>query len=623
MVAPGAINSFGGRVPRLGSRLLQPNHAQIATNCKLFSGELRSWKRGLQVFAPTVSGTLKTMYRMYSGATDYWLAWADVVDAVKGPIAGDTSFKLYYTGSTFGPRKTNLALAISGAAYPFDYLELGIPAPTVAPGLAVVGGAAANVTRTYVETFVSTSGVWDEEGPPGPPVTVTGRPDGSWNLTALNAAPAGKYAIDRRRVYRTLTGSTGLTNYQLVIELPIATTSYSDLIADSALGVICPSFQNGITGSAWSPPPTDMHSLTQMPNGMMVGASKNILCFCEPYRPWAWPTMYQLALNFDIVSLGVFGNTVVACTKGLPYVYSGTHPSTMAGGDIDRTEPCLSKRGTSSLGDIGVCYPSPNGLIIIGVGGVANATQDFMDRDAWQAFMPSTLVARVWQDKYFATYDTGTSQGAGVIIDRSNPNAPVVDLSLYGTGLYTDPETGVLYYLQNNIIYKWDADSNNKMPFDWKSKTFKFGRAANVGAFQVDADFSQASDASAQAAQLAANTAYNNTILALPETWPKTGKTKGEFDGAMWGEMMWDGSLLRENPANTPSYDTRYILFQEYVFDKTIIGMKLVYSKYVTSRDPFSGPDGFKNDLLELRVSGNMDVRSINWAETHVGLGQV
>jgi hypothetical protein len=203
---------------------------------------------------------------MYSGATDYWLAWADVVDAVKGPVAGDTNFRLYFTGSAFAPRKTNLALATSAVNYPASSLEMGIPAPTVAPGLAVVGGAAANVTRTYFETFVSTAGTWDEEGPPGLPVTVTGRPDGSWNLTGLNAAPGGLYAIDRRRIYRTLTGSTGITNYQLVVELPIATTTYSDTIADSALGVICPSFTNGVSGSAWSPPPSDMHSLVNLPN---------------------------------------------------------------------------------------------------------------------------------------------------------------------------------------------------------------------------------------------------------------------------------------------------------------------------------------------------------------------
>src|SRR4051812_30277750 len=94
------IDNFGGVIPRLGSRLLPTNGAQVAQNVKLFSGELRSWQRTTAVNTPTKGGALQSMYRMYSTSSDYWLAWADDVDAVRGPIAGDTSFKLYFTGDT-------------------------------------------------------------------------------------------------------------------------------------------------------------------------------------------------------------------------------------------------------------------------------------------------------------------------------------------------------------------------------------------------------------------------------------------------------------------------------------------------------------------------------------------
>mgnify|MGYP000151946272 FL=1 len=611
-------------MPRIGARLLGPAGAQVATNAKVLSGELRSWKRGAQVAAPSVAGTLKSLYRMYSGGIDYWLSWADIVDAVKGPIAGDTLFKLYYTcyqGSAFGPRKTNLALATTvGTDYPHDYLELGLPAPAAAGSLAVVGGAAANVTRTYVYTYVSTTGVWDEEGPPSAGVTVTGHPDGSWNLTGLSTGPVGKYAIDRIRIYRTLTGSTGITNYQLVAEQAVATGSYSDTVADANLGVICPSFTNGVAGSAWVAPPSDMHSLTQMPNGMMVAASKNLLCFSEPYRPWAWPTRYQLALNFDIVGLGVFGNSVVACTKGKPYVYSGSHPSTMSGGAIERAEPCLSKRSIVSFNLYGVAYASPNGLMVVGSGGVANATEDFMSRDDWQALQPWTMVAQPYNDRYFAFYDVTSGQGAGFIIDRSSNTAPFVDVSSYGTGLHVDVETSLLYYIASNVVYQWDADSNNRMPFDWKSKTFILAKPANLGAFQVDADFSQMADATAQAAQAAADAAYNAAILALAETWPYTGKTQGEVDGAMWNTFTWDGSLLREPLA---TYDARFVTFRVIAFNPATNLMTVKFEKTVTSRAPFSGPDGFKTDAYEFEVLGNIDVRAVKAAETHVGLAQV
>src|SRR5690349_5498113 len=94
------VTNFGGVVPRIGSRLLPNSGAQTAQNVKLFSGELTSWLRTTLVNTPSKGGNLQSIYRMYSTSTDYWLAWTDDVDVVRGPIAGDTSFKIYFTGDT-------------------------------------------------------------------------------------------------------------------------------------------------------------------------------------------------------------------------------------------------------------------------------------------------------------------------------------------------------------------------------------------------------------------------------------------------------------------------------------------------------------------------------------------
>jgi hypothetical protein len=205
------ITDFGGVTPRLGSRLLPQSGAQTAQNVKLFSGELRSWLRPTLINTPTKGGSLKSMYRMYSTSTDYWLAWTDDVDVVRGPIAGDTSFKLYYTGDTTtatnsapGPRKTNLALATTGGTdYPHDYLEMGVPAPGSAPTVIGTGGTATtSVTRVYLYTYVTGTdaqgGSWGEEGPPSPPGTGTGRSDATWVIAALSTGTTGKYAFLRR-----------------------------------------------------------------------------------------------------------------------------------------------------------------------------------------------------------------------------------------------------------------------------------------------------------------------------------------------------------------------------------------------------------------------------------------
>ena len=195
-----SVNNFGGVIPRLGPRLLPTNGAQTAQNVKLFSGELRSWQKTSFINTPSKGGALKSMYRMYSGSTDYWLAWTDDVDAVKGPIAGDTQFKLYYTGDstgTGGPKKTNLALTTaSGTDYPHAYLEMGVPAPGTAPAVIGTGGTSTtSVSRVYLYTYVTATATWAEEGPPSPLGTGTGKSDATWVISGLSTGTSGNYAL--------------------------------------------------------------------------------------------------------------------------------------------------------------------------------------------------------------------------------------------------------------------------------------------------------------------------------------------------------------------------------------------------------------------------------------------
>lgn len=155
------VRGFGGRIPRIADQLLPNNAGTRADNLKTFSGALSSWRRGALVYSPAVTG-IQTLYRMYSGVTDYWLAWASDVNVVKSP--GATDFKLFYTGQ-LSPRKTNLSLATSGTPYPFNYREMGLPAPPAPSASVGAAGTGTTSTRNYVATYVSD---WGEEGPPSP-----------------------------------------------------------------------------------------------------------------------------------------------------------------------------------------------------------------------------------------------------------------------------------------------------------------------------------------------------------------------------------------------------------------------------------------------------------------------
>lgn len=523
------IDNFGGVIPRLGRRLLPSKAAQIGQNVKLFSGELRSWQKTTAVNAPSKGGALQSMYRLYSTSTDYWLAWPSDVDAVRGQIAGDTQFKLYFTGDTTtatnsaaGPRKTNLALATTGGTdYPHDWLEIGVPAPGSAPAVIGTGGTSTtSVTRVYAYTYVTgadlQSGTWSEEGPPSPLGTGTGKSDATFVISSLSTGTTGKYAFGSatKRIYRTLTDNAGNTNFQLALDaVPIATTSTADTIADGSLGAICPTFTPGVVGSEWVAPPADLTNLIALPNGIMAGFSGNQICFCEPFFPHAWPIRYRLATNFPIVSMGRYGQTLIVTTKGFPYAVSGSRPDSMAMRMIEENHPCTSKRGTVSF-PFGVAWPTPDGLALAGVGGAINAIEPFMKRDEWRALcFPDTLIAHQFLNVYFGFFNNG-SQNLNFIFDKDNEQGPLTFGNFGAQGAWNDPETSKLYLLQNGVITLWDADSLNQAPFDWKSKTFTLPRPVNFGAIEIDADYGVIDTLGTSSAQAVADKAVNTTIIS-------------------------------------------------------------------------------------------------------------
>lgn len=229
--------------------------------------------------------------------------------------------------------------------------------------------------RVYVYTQVTDIG---EESAPSPasdilsvavgdPVTVNG----------FAAAPGG-YSITHRRLYRSNTGSDG-TELQFVVELPVATTSYVDTKDPSELGEVIPS-------ESWLMPPSNLRGIIALPNGSMAGFYDNFLCFSEPGYPHAWPAEYRYPIDYDIVGIAAFGNSVFAGTKGNPYVFSGAHPRQMGPRRIPVSEPCLGRTSPLNIGDR-VTYVSPNGVIAVSEDSVTNITKDNIPEEEWRALV--------------------------------------------------------------------------------------------------------------------------------------------------------------------------------------------------------------------------------------------
>jgi hypothetical protein len=265
------LDNFSGTVPRTGPTQLEANQAQTASNVKLQSRELRSWRKPTEVYAPTTAG-VETIFKLEGAGGAYkWLTWASDVDIVPGPVADFTDYRIYYTGDG-APKKTNWALATTSGTgtdpFPDSWLYMGVPNPTGAPTLAASSSTAPAEVRAYVYTYVSTFGVVKEESGPSPAATVTvNTASGTVTVSGFTAAPTTGYNITHRRIYRTITGASSVT-YSFVAEIPVATTSYVDSLTATQLGENLPSLN-------FEPPPSDLKGLVAMPNGMLAGFRDN------------------------------------------------------------------------------------------------------------------------------------------------------------------------------------------------------------------------------------------------------------------------------------------------------------------------------------------------------------
>lgn len=184
------IKAFRGQIPRVLGRLLPPNNASVALNCKLTAGSIEPFAGLSQVYSSTKN--IKTVFRYRASINgvfaNNWLTWAEDVDVVPSPNANDQYGRFYFTSESFEPRMSAYSVAISSVPYPTAWYSLGVAAPTVAPTVGHTGGSSStNESRSYVYTYVTAYG---EESPPSPPSALYTAPNNAtWNLTGLQVAP--------------------------------------------------------------------------------------------------------------------------------------------------------------------------------------------------------------------------------------------------------------------------------------------------------------------------------------------------------------------------------------------------------------------------------------------------
>jgi len=255
--------------------------------------------------------------------------------------------------------------------------------------------------RTYLYTYVSNLG---EEGPPSRVSGIVQAIDGDTiTITGIEAPPTYNREITTIRIYRTSATAAG-TEYRFVRDV-----SVEDVFRASVSGRTTDSVPNALLGKildteTWDPPDPEMHSILALPNGMMIGVKGKNVYMCEPYFPHAWPAEYDQAINYEIVGTAAIGNSAVLLTEGTPYILTGSHPRNVNIRPFKINQACVSKQSIASTEDR-VIYASPDGLVEISANGAKIVTRDYVGKEEWDAFEPTTIVGEIHDGKYFGFFD--------------------------------------------------------------------------------------------------------------------------------------------------------------------------------------------------------------------------
>lgn len=479
------ISGFLGANKAIHPMLLGQGIGVNSVNQKPGRNDLRPWRVPLQV--ATVPAGAATIYRMgrdVASDTQYWLSWSTVVHAARGFEADDTTERTYYTGDGT-PKVTNNVIGLATAPYPTASRPLGIPAPVTKPTMSSVTGTGTGTESSiyYVYTYVND---WGWEGAPSPVSdVVVMKPGQSVSLTAITAPPSGNYNINRARIYRTMTGSSGATSFFFFKEIALGGVPVVDN-GTTTLGEVLPT-------TTYLVPPDDLSFLTPLWNGMMAGISGNSVRFSEPYISYAWPIAYDvIPPDSKPVALGVFGQSLLVLTTGRPILVAGSGPDSMDQIRLEIPQACCAPQSTVSMGS-GVAWASEDGLCWYGAGGSRVLTAGdpergippAMTREDWQALKPRTIIGKMYEGLYFGSYDDGSGR-KGFFINPSNPTG-IYFLSSGYTAMHFDELQDQFYVLDGVNVKRWDAGSTF-LSCTFKGKVERQPVPVNFAAAKVVAD---------------------------------------------------------------------------------------------------------------------------------------
>lgn len=617
------FQQFSGIAPRIAPRLLPATLAQEALDVKLWSGELRP--HYADTIIKYIPSTTQSIYRYKWKNKKYnWLGWAKSVNVVKGPVYDDENNRIYLMVND----GTGFLVTDSSLLEDRDYINgleskayaVAIPEPGQSD-IWVSGGTGSGdiESRSYVYCYVRqwSDGTIDVGKSSGPlknssdrsRYTVDVRPGQVVDMSIVdpiahaNGIGAG---INKIYIYRSEVTSAGQALYSYVDQFDVNTNrvtnnpaavwvsngsyyKYSDSKPNTSLGEACPSIY-------WDAPVTGLKGLVSLQNGLFAAYKDSTIYVSDWNAPHAWPYEHTVTIDYPIVGLGSFGNTIVVCTEAAPVLITVTDPTKPTTRAIQENCPCVSAGSIVSTRN-GVIFASTDGLVLINSASPTFITEKIITRDEWLPLHPEFLQAAFLNNTYYGFFTNPTEKAAGFLFDLDSYTYSTVYNSIVSSGMvytsqptkivYNDVEQSQLYVcypLENKTQYSLNSfgtDSRINKSFRWRSKV----NVSPQGLFTLSC------------AQV--NFTKLSNLKPEPPVW------EGRLAGSALGMVY-----VNKQPVNGWCKTNTIELYDKTVFNYYVDG-KLRFTKNIVDSKPFRLPSGFRGETVEIELKSNSHVHSV------------
>ena len=381
-----------------------------------------------------------------------------------------TVFDCYSSGSSFNLAQP--AAVITLAADPSITSRMNV---TIQYGTSN-SSASLLESRAYTYTFINAYG---EESIPAPTASIDVNVFEQVRLIVTPIA-AGLYApITKARVYRTATGTSGVTEFFYALDCDLSGGYvFLDRVKTSALG------SDIIESWTWEVPPADLHGLTYIGNGMLAGISGTQVCICEPYRPHAWPKEYAKLHPSTPVRLMPNQNSVVVTTTGYPYLLTGSTPDGMVQQRLAAQQGAVSKHAHADLGEF-IAYATNDGIALVAGGQVSIAQSlSLWGRKKWRELYGGRLHLMRFaanDGQLVCFFEAGGDRQFMVRFDEAT--GMLTEHTFPMTAAFVLPDTDALYVGSGRELYAFDGGEVGTA--SWWSREIVLPKPRNIGCLQV------------------------------------------------------------------------------------------------------------------------------------------